>query len=175
MAKLLERVRAIQRGEMPMPPIAKLLNMRIAEAAEGRTVMQMPVDGRYANPIGTVHGGILCDLADAAMGTAFATTCEEEDSYATVELACHFLRPVWESMLTATAWVVSRGKTIGLIECEVRDSANRLIAKLSSTCMVLRGEAAQGRQIKGAASARRDGAAKRRKRGTRLAKFRRRP
>ena len=175
MATLMNYVRAVQRDKAPLPPIAALLDMRFTQVDEGRVTMQMPVDGRYANPIGTLHGGILCDLADAAMGTAFATTCEEGDSYATVELACHFLRPVWESMLTATAWVVSRGKTIGLIECEVRDSANRLIAKLSSTCMVLRGEAAQGRQIKGAASARRDGAAKRRKRGTRLAKFRRRP
>lgn len=149
MAKLFERIRAIQHGDMPMPPIAKLLNMRIAEAAEGRTVMQMPVDRRYANPIGTVHGGILCDLADAAMGTAFATTCEEGDSYATVELKCNFLRPVWEGTLTATAWVVYRGKTIGLAECEVQDDRKRLIAKLSSTLTVLRGDAAKGRELRG--------------------------
>jgi len=108
----------------------------------------MPVDGRYANPIGTLHGGIICDLADAAMGTAFATTCDEGDSYVTVELKCNYLRPVWESLLTATAWVVSRGKTMGLAECEVRDEANRLIAKLSSTLTVLRGDAAKGREVK---------------------------
>ena len=149
MDKLIERVHAIQRGELPMPPIAKLLNMRIAEAAEGRTVMQMPVDGRYANPIGTVHGGILCDLADAAMGTAFATTCEDGESYATVELKCNFLRPVWEGILAATAWVVYRGKTIGLAECEVHDDRKRLIAKLSSTLTVLRGDAAKGRELMG--------------------------
>ena len=94
MATLIEYVRALQRGEAPVPPIAKLLHMRFTHVDVGRVTMQMPVDGRYANPIGTLHGGILCDLADAAMGTAFATTCEEGDSYATVELACHFLRPV---------------------------------------------------------------------------------
>ena len=148
MVKLIEHVRKVQEGKAPHPPIAKLLDMRITEVSEGKVVMKMPVDSRYANPTGTVHGGILCDLADAAMGTAFATTCEEGDTYATVELKINFLRPVWESMLTATGWVVSRGKTVGLTECEVRDSENRLLAKLSSTLMVLKGEQAKGRTLK---------------------------
>ncbi len=149
MAKLLEYVRAVQRGEAPVPPIAKLLHMRITQVEDGRVTMQMPIDARYANAIGTLHGGVMCDLADAAMGTAFATTCEEGDSYVTVELKCNYLRLVWEGSITATAWIVSRGKTIGLTECEVRDDTNRLIAKLSSTLMALRGEAAKGRELKG--------------------------
>ncbi len=130
-----------------MPPIAKLLQMTITQVEEGRVTMQMPVDGRYANPIGTLHGGIICDVGDAAMGTAFATTCDEGESYVTVELKCNYLRPVWDTLLTATAWVVWRGKTTGLAECEVRDDATRLIAKLSSTLMVLRGDAAKGREV----------------------------
>ncbi len=148
MAKLIEHIRAVQRGDVPAPPIAKLLEMRITRVEEGRAVMQMPVDGRYANPIGTLHGGIVCDLADAAMGAAFATTCEEGESYVTVELKCNYLRPVWNALLTATAWVVSRGKTTGLAECEVRDDTDRLIAKLSSTLMVLRGDAVKGRELR---------------------------
>lgn len=148
MAKLIEYVRAVQRGDTPAPPIAKLLQMRITQVEDGRVTMQMPIDARYANPIGTLHGGVICDLADAAMGTAFATTCEDGDSYATVELKCNYLRPVWEGQLTAAAWIVSRGKTLGLAECEVRDDANRLIAKLSSTLTVLRGDAAKGRELR---------------------------
>ncbi len=149
MAKLIEYVRRVQRGEAPVPPVAKLLQMQITQVEEGRVTMQMPVDERYANPIGTLHGGIICDVADAAMGTAFATTCDAGDSYVTVELKCNYLRPVWKTMLTASAWVVSRGKTVGLTECEVRDDKNRLIAKLSSTLMVLRGDAAKGREMQG--------------------------
>ena len=148
MAKLLDYIRKVQRGDAPAPEIAKLFDMRITEVADGRTVMQMPVDSRYGNAIGTLHGGILCDLADAAMGTAFATTCEEGDSYATVELKCNYLRPVWKTLLTATAWVVSRGKTMGLAECEVRDQENRLLAKLSSTLTILRPEQAKGRELR---------------------------
>ncbi len=148
MAKLIEYVRAVQRGEAPPPPIAKLFDMRITLVEEGRVTMQMPVDGRHANPAGSLHGGVICDLADAAMGTAFVTTCEEGDSYTTIELKCNYLRPVWKSLLTATAWVVYRGKTMGLAECEVKDEAGKLIAKLSSTLTVLHGEAAKGREIR---------------------------
>ena len=148
MSKWLEHIRAVQKGESAPPPIAKLLGMRLTEVEDGRVTMQMPVDGRLANHIGTLHGGIMCDLADAAMGTAFATTCDMEQSYATVELKCNYLRPVWESVLTAKAWVVSRGKTIGLVECEVRDSEQRLLAKLSSTMTVLSGNTAKGREVR---------------------------
>ena len=148
MPKLIEHIRAIQRGEAPTPPITKLLDMRITEVSDGRVTMQMPIDERYANAIGTLHGGIMCDLADAAMGTAFATTCEVGETYATVELKCNYLRPVWKPMITASAWVVSRGKTMGLAECEVRDDQNRLIAKLSSTLTILRGDAAKGRELR---------------------------
>ena len=147
-AKLIDHVRAVQQGKAPPPPIAKLLGMKITQVEDGRVTMQMPVDERYANPTGTLHGGIICDLADAAMGTAFATTCEEMQGYATIELKCNYLRPVWKTTLTASAWVVSRGKTIGLVECEVKDEAGKLIAKLSSTLTVLQAEAAKGREIR---------------------------
>ena len=147
MPKLVHHIRAIQNDESAMPPIAKLYGMRITEVDDGQTVMQMKVDKRYANPIGTLHGGVICDLGDAAMGTAFATTCEEGESYTTVELKCNYLRPVWETTLTAKAWVVYRGKTTGLVECEVRDGQDKLVAKLSSTLMALRGETAKGREI----------------------------
>ena len=147
MSKILERIRAVQRGELPPPPIARLLGIQILAADVGKATVALEVDERLANPTGTLHGGILCDLGDAAMGIAFASTCDDGDSYATIELKCNFLRPVWKSRLSANAWMVYRGKTIGLAECEVLDEQQRLIAKLSSTLTVLRSEAARGRHI----------------------------
>ena len=148
MSRLIEYIRAVARGDKPAPPVANLLDMRITTVEDGRVTMQMPVDERYGNQIGTTHGGIICDIADAAMGTAFATTCNEGETYATVELKCNFLRPVWNSMLTANAWVVQRGKTMGMAECEVRDGENKLIAKLSCTLAILQGDAAKGRALR---------------------------
>lgn len=148
MAKLIEFVRKVQGGEHPAPPIANFFGMTITEVEDGRVSMQMKVDERYANMIGTLHGGVMCELADAAMGTAFGTTCDEGESYATVELKCNYLRPVWKTTLTASAWVVQRGKTMGLAECEVRDADKKLIAKLSSTLTVLQGDRSRGRELK---------------------------
>jgi len=57
----------------------------------------------------------------------------------------NFFRPVWKAQLRAEAKMVQRGKTIGYLECDVTDEGGRLIAKASSTCLVLRGEKAAGR------------------------------
>ena len=145
MSKILRLTEAIKRGELPLPPIAKLLGFRFVDVKIGEAIMELDADKRHANPMGTLHGGVLCDLGDAAMGIAFASTCEDDESYATIELKCNFLRPVWTARLRATAKVIHRGKTIGLAECEVKDERGRLIAKLSSTLTVLRGKAARGR------------------------------
>jgi uncharacterized protein (TIGR00369 family) len=95
--------------------------------------------------MGTLHGGILCDLADAAMGMAFFSTLEEGESFTTLELKINYLRPFWRGRLVAKGRVVSRGRTVGLAECDVEDVDGRLIARASSTCMALRGDSAEGR------------------------------
>ena len=95
--------------------------------------------------MGTLHGGILCDLADGALGCAFASTLDEDETFTTLEMNINFLRPFWSGLLTATGWVIQRGQTIGMTECDVTDADSRLIARATSTCMVLRGDAAAGR------------------------------
>ena len=111
----------------------------------GESEMTLDVTERHANPMGTVHGGIVCDLADAAMGTAYFSTLEDGESFTTLELKVNFLRPFWTGRLVARGRVVSRGRTVGLSECDVLDVEGRLVARASSTCMTLRGEAAKGR------------------------------
>ena len=94
---------------------------------------------RHANPMGTLHGGVLCDLADGAMGFSYASTLEQNETFTTLELKINFLRPVWQTRLTATASVTQRGRTVGLVECDIVDAQDRLVARASSTCMTLRG------------------------------------
>jgi uncharacterized protein (TIGR00369 family) len=99
----------------------------------------------HANPMGTMHGGVICDLADAAMGCAMASTLEEGESFTTLDLTSKYFKPVWNARLSAVGRVTKRTRTLGLIECEVTDEAGSLVAKLFSTCMVLRGDEAKGR------------------------------
>jgi uncharacterized protein (TIGR00369 family) len=125
------------------PPVAELLGVELVEAAGGECTMRMEAGEQHSNPMGTIHGGILCDIADAAMGMAFFSTLEEGESFTTLELKMNYLRPFWTGTLLAHGKVVSRGKTVGLTECRVVDDKERLIAHATSTVMALRGDEAQ--------------------------------
>jgi uncharacterized protein (TIGR00369 family) len=127
------------------PPVAELIGLDRLTFGDGRCTMKLEAGPQHANPMGTLHGGILCDLADAAMGMAFFSTCEDGESFTTLELKINFLRPFWTGTLLAHGRVASRGKTVGMTECAVVDENDRLIAKATSTVMALRGDAAQGR------------------------------
>jgi len=145
MAKMLDLVQKALRGEAPPPPVATLIGFRLTEVEPGHAVIEFEASERHANPMGTLHGGVLCDIADAAMGTAYASTLEEGETYTTLELKINFLKPVRNAMLWAVGKVVRRGKTIGLVECDVTDEKQSLVARASSTCMTLRGTQALGR------------------------------
>ena len=125
------------------PPIAELLGFDIEQVAQGRAVGLMQSAKKHANPMGTLHGGVLCDLADAAMGMAFASTLQPDESFTTMSLSINFFRPVWQSQLRAEAHVVNRGKNVGYVECDLTDENGKQVAKASSTCVVLRGEHAK--------------------------------
>lgn len=138
MPKMLDQLRMVMRGEVPPPPVATLIGFTITEVEPGRSSIEFEATARHANPMGTLHGGILCDVADAAMGIAYASTLEDGETFTTLELKINFLRPIRTARLRAIGEVVSKGRTIGLVTCDVRDDEERLVARASSTCMTLR-------------------------------------
>ncbi|HET9265099.1 MAG TPA: PaaI family thioesterase [Vicinamibacterales bacterium] len=79
------------------------------------------------------------------MGMAFVSTLSPDESFTTIALSINFFRPVWQADLRAEGSVVNRGKNVGYVECEVTDQDGKLIAKATSTCVVLRGEHAKQR------------------------------
>ena len=142
---LAEISRRIASGDAPAPPIAKLIGFHPISAGGGEAVFEMEADERHWNPMGTLHGGVLCDIGDAAMGFAYATTLAEGESFTTIELKINYLRPVRKARLRASAHVVKRGRKIGLVQCDVTDENGNLVARASSTCMTLSGDDARGR------------------------------
>jgi uncharacterized protein (TIGR00369 family) len=138
MATILELLQQMQRGEALPPPIGRLLGFALKAIEPGRAVFELEADERHHNPMGTLHGGVYCDLADAAMGCACAAMLAEGETFTTVELKINFLRAVRRGVLTAEARVVKAGTTLSFIECDVTDQAGNLVARASSTCMKLR-------------------------------------
>ncbi len=125
--------------------IGKLLGLTMTGVGAGRATIEFEATERHANPMGTLHGGVLCDIADAAMGVAYKSTLNDGETFTTLELKINFLRPVWNGKLRAQAKIVRAGKVVGLVECDIVDEQERLVARASSTCMTLRGDRASGR------------------------------
>jgi uncharacterized protein (TIGR00369 family) len=123
-------------GSVPPPPIAQLMGISLRDCQQGVSTMEMRVGPAHHNPLGTVHGGVLCDLSDAAMGTAVASLLGPDETFTTVDLAAHFFIPLREGLLTARARVLRRGRSIAYAECEVTDESQRLVGKFTSTCLV---------------------------------------
>jgi len=125
-----------------VPGVAGLVGLRLLAAGEGEARLEMDAGPRHHNPMGTVHGGVLCDLADAAMGVAMASALEEGEAFTTVELQMNFFRAVTQGRLTARGKLLRRGRTTAYLESEVTDEEGRLVAKGSSCCLIQSGEAA---------------------------------
>ncbi len=127
-------------------PVSRLLGMRIVDVAEQAATLRMEVTiDAHGNQQGTVHGGTIAELADAAIGTAHSTVIGQGESFATVELTVRYFRPVWKATLTASASAVRQGRTISHYRCEIRDEAGRVVAVADSSVMTLREEAARER------------------------------
>jgi uncharacterized protein (TIGR00369 family) len=137
MATIRELAEKIMRGEAPLPPISQFLGLVLKAIEPGRAAFEMEIDERHHNPMGTLHGGIYCDVADAAMGYAYASTLGEGETFTTIELKINFLRAVRKGMLIAEARVIKGGRTLGYVECDVKDQSGNLVARAASTCMKL--------------------------------------
>ena len=82
------------RGEVPPPPIAQTIGMRLVARRRRRGHLELDqVAQRHANPMGTVHGGILCDVADGGDGRRLRVDAEEGETFTTLELKINFLTP----------------------------------------------------------------------------------
>ena len=123
-------------GKISPPPIAKLLGFKITEFCEGCTTIQMEISRDFFNPMNTLHGGIYCDLADAAMGFSFATTLEDDELFTTVDLRINYLKSVTKGKLIASSKIIKRGRRLGYMECEIKNELGDLVAKASSNCIV---------------------------------------
>lgn len=143
--KMLDRTEKLISGELPDPPIAQLLGLRVISVLPGESHLELDAGPQHSNPMGTLHGGVLCDLADLAMGAAYASTLDRGETFTTLELKINFLRPVRREKLFAVGKIVNRGRTISMVECDITDSQGRLVAKSTSTCMTLKKKMRQNR------------------------------
>ncbi len=135
----LEFLQAMAVGELPGPPIGAHFNMRAVSVAEGEVVFTCTPDDSAYNPIGLIHGGLLCTLLDSVAGCAVHTTLPADAGYTSVEISVRYLRPVHADgrELTATGRVVKPGRRVAVADGEVRNATGQLVATATTSCLIL--------------------------------------
>lgn len=111
------------------------LGARITEAEPGRVVLELEAGPQHRHGGGVVQGGVITQIADAAMGMSLATLQPDGIWNTTVELKINFIRPAVAGRLRAVGRVIEMGETLLFSEADVVDEAGRLIARASSTCL----------------------------------------
>jgi uncharacterized protein (TIGR00369 family) len=133
-------MQAIAAGELPPPPVARLLGMDLRSVEHGRVMFALAPAEEQLNPLGTVHGGVITTILDSAMGCAVHTTLPAGTTYTTLELKVNFVRAVvlGSGPVVAEGTVVHRGGTVATAEARlVREDDGKLVAHATSTLLVM--------------------------------------
>ena len=135
----MEFLESIRTGVLPPPPIATLLGFDVEEIGVGRVVFTCTPDDSVYNPIGMVHGGLVCTLADTVIGCAVHTTLDQGLAYTSIDLAVSYLRPVTSDsgQLRATGRVTKPGRRVAFAEAEIVDGAGKVVATATGSCLVM--------------------------------------
>jgi uncharacterized protein (TIGR00369 family) len=135
----LEFLRAIRDGLLPPPPIASLLGFAATELERGYVVFEGTPDESVYNPIGTVHGGLVCTMADTVAACAVHTTLEAGVGYTSIDLNVSYTRPVTRDSgrLRAIGTVVKPGRRVAFSRAEILDGAGKVVATATSSCLIM--------------------------------------
>jgi uncharacterized protein (TIGR00369 family) len=134
----LEYMQGLLDGSIPEPPIVNLMNMRPVAVEVGKVTFTCDPNESHYNPIGTVHGGLVCTLLDSVLGCAVQTTLPKGQGYTSLEIKISYLRPVRADtgQLTAVGIATKPGSRAAFADGTVHDSHGKLIATASSTLLV---------------------------------------
>ena len=140
----LEFVAGMGDGTLPMPPIFDVMPVRAHDWEEGQVEFRGRPEPRFANPMGTTHGGWIMTMLDTAMAVAAQTTLAKGESYTSVDTSVRFLRaiPTDSDELRITGRVLSRGRKLITVEGRIetigaKDEPGKLCATGTSSCIVL--------------------------------------
>jgi uncharacterized protein (TIGR00369 family) len=113
------------------------LGARISESEPGRVVLELEAGPQHRHGGGVVQGGVITQIADAAMGMSLATLQEDQVWNTTIELKINFIRPVVSGRIRAVGRVVEMKQSLMFGEADVFDEQGRLVARASSTCLAV--------------------------------------
>jgi uncharacterized protein (TIGR00369 family) len=141
----LEVMARLSDGDLPPPPISRMMGHWPEEVAEGRVLWTMPSSEWMCSPVqGRLYGGATAYFAGNAIDGAFATLTPAGAAIAPLDLKVYFLRPIVPDgrLLTAIGQIEHRGRTTMVGRSEVRDADGKLVALATASAMILPGRPA---------------------------------
>lgn len=138
----LEALRAMQRGEIPLPPMTLVMNLRLEEVEEGHVVFSGEPGAYHYNPIGSVHGGYASTICDSALGCAVHSTLPAGVGYTTLDLQVRFIRPITSETgrVRCEARVINAGNRIAIAEATLYGPEGKVLGHATTSCYIFRGE-----------------------------------
>src|SRR6266516_6686337 len=133
-------LREMQAGRIPPPPIAATLGFGLVSVEPGRAVFDITPAEFHYNPIGSVHGGVCATLCDSACGCAVHSMLPAGAYYTSLDLSVRFIRQITSrtGRLLCEGTVEHLGSRTALAAARLTDSAGKLYAQATSSCMIFR-------------------------------------
>ena len=134
----LDYLHSMMGKKLPPPPMGQLLNMTLIEAAPGTATFTCHPDESHYNPIGAVHGGLVCTLLDSALGCAVQTTLPKGVGYTSIEIKVNYLRSIraGSGPLTCIGVVSKAGSRVAFADGTVTDASGKLVATATGSLLV---------------------------------------
>jgi uncharacterized protein (TIGR00369 family) len=134
-----EFLQAILDRRLPPPPMAALIGAELVSVGEGEAVFRCTPDESTYNPLGIVHGGLLCTLLDTAAGCAVHSLLPAGAGFSTIELKVSFLAPLQAGdRIEIRGRVLRIGGRVAFAEAHARDERGHLVGHATTTLAITR-------------------------------------
>jgi uncharacterized protein (TIGR00369 family) len=121
-----------------VPGFWSMFGYEIERADGEEIVLRMRVPDALMSPFGSVHGGVIAMLFDTGLAIAVSRRLAPTDRIATHNLNVSFVSFTSDQALRCRARVVSLRSAVAIVEGEVVDSADAIVAKAMGTFGVRR-------------------------------------
>jgi uncharacterized protein (TIGR00369 family) len=134
-----EFLQAILEGRLQPPPMAALIGAELVSAGEGEAVFRCTPDESTYNPLGIVHGGLLCTLLDTAAGCAVHSLLPAGAGFSSIELKVSFLAPLQAGdRIDVRGRVLRIGGRVAFAEAHARNERGQLVGHATTTLAITR-------------------------------------
>jgi uncharacterized protein (TIGR00369 family) len=123
-------------SEESQRPYYRFLGLRVVEASEGASRVELASKPDLENSRGDVHGGAIASLLDAAMGVAVRSACKGGEGATTVSLTVNYAG-VGRGTLVARGRTLRLGRSIATVEGTVTDKDDQLVAHAIATMRII--------------------------------------